>query len=116
MAKNQITYLDLSNKELELLKNIYVELKVKSMNINDLKEFATENISLQIKNTVGNDEEIEAWHEMQEFFKEEFDNTIQNVQLKLRSKKCENTNLNIEQIIPGIEEENKDKKTDMWED
>ena len=35
MAKKKINYLDLSNKELELLKDIYIDLKVKSMNINE---------------------------------------------------------------------------------
>ena len=39
MAKKQINYSDLSNKELELLKNKYIDLKVKSMNFDDLKEF-----------------------------------------------------------------------------
>ena len=55
MAKKQFNYSDLSPKELELLKEIYIELKVKSMNLADLKEFATDNISLQIKNTIGNE-------------------------------------------------------------
>ena len=114
MAKNQITYSDLSNKELELLKEMYIELKVKSMNLNDLKEFATENISLQIKNTIGNDEELEAWCEMQEFFKDEFDNIIRDIQIKLRSKNCEQTSVSNELSIPKTEE--KDKKIDMWED
>ena len=116
MAKKKLNYSDLSNKELGLLKDIYIDLKVKSMNINDLKEFATEHISLQIKNTIGNDEELEAWHEMEEFFKDEFDNTIRNVQIKLGSKKGENTNLSIEEIKPHIAEKNKEKKLDMWED
>ena len=116
MAKQKINYSDLSNKELELLKDIYIDLKVKSMNINDLKDFAFENISLQIKNTIGNDEELEAWQEMEDFFKDEFINTIQNVQIKLRSKNDELTNLNIEEIKPANEDEGENKKLDMWED
>ncbi len=116
MAKKKINYLDLSNKELELLKDIYIDLKVKSMNINDLKGFAFENISLQIKNTIGNEEELEAWQEMEDFFKDEFLNTIQDIQIKLRSKNDELTNLNIEEKNPLTEDTGVDKKLDMWED
>ena len=116
MAKKKINYSDLSNKELELLKDIYIDLKVKSMNINDLKGFAFENISLQIKNTIGNEEELEAWQEMEDFFKDEFLNTIQDIQIKLRSKNDELTNLNIEEKKFAIEDTVEDKKLDMWED
>ena len=116
MAKKKINYSDLSNKELELLKDIYIDLKVKSMNINDLKGFAFENISLQIKNTIGNDEELEAWQEMEDFFKDEFLNTIQDIQIKLRSKNDELNNLNIEEKKPATENTAEDKKLDMWED
>ena len=116
MAKKKIHYSDLSNKQLELLKDIYIDLKVKSMNINDLRGFAFENISLQIKNTIGDDEELEAWQEMEDFFKDEFLNTIQEIQIKLRSKNDELTNLSIEEKKPAIEDTGEDKKLDMWED
>ena len=116
MAKKKINYSDLSNKELELLKDIYLDLKVKSMSINDLKGFAFENISLQIKNTIGNEEELEAWKEMEDFFKDEFQNMIQDVQAKMRFKKGELTNLNIEEKQPIREDAGEDKKLDMWED
>ena len=116
MAKKKINYLDLSNKELELLKDIYIDLKVKSMNINDLKGFAFENISLQIKNTIGNEEELEAWQEMEDFFKDEFLNTIQDIQIKLKSKNDELINLNIEEKKLAVENTVEDKKLDMWED
>ena len=116
MAKQKINYSDLSNKELELLKDIYIDLKVKSMNINDLKGFAFENISLQIKNTIGNEEELEAWQEMEDFFKDEFLSRIQDIQIKLRSKKEELTNLNIEEKKPSSKDAGEDKKPDMWED
>ena len=93
MAKKQINYYDLSAKELEQLKDLYIDLKVKTMSNNDLKNFAIENISLQIKNTIGNDEELEAWQEMEEFFKDEFDNIIGDLQVKMRSMDVENANL-----------------------
>ena len=116
MAKQKINYSDLSNKELELLKDIYIDLKVKSMNINDLKGFAFENISLQIKNTIGNEEELEAWQEMEDFFKDEFLSRIQDIQIKLRSKNDELTYLNIEEKKPTSNDAAEDKKPDMWED
>jgi len=116
MSKKKINYSDLSNKELEMLKDIYIDQKVKSMNINDLKGFAFENISLQIKNTIGNEEELEAWQEMEDFFKDEFLNTIQDIQIKLKSKKDELTNLNIEEKKLALEDTVEDKKLDMWED
>ena len=116
MAKKKINYSDLSSKELELLKDIYIDLKVKSMNNNDLKDFAFENISLQIKNTIGNEEELEAWQEMEDFFKDEFLNTIQDIQIKLKSKNDELINLNIEEKKLAVEDIVEDKKLDMWED
>ena len=116
MAKKKINYSDLSNKELEHLKDIYIDLKVKSMNINDLKGFAFENISLQIKNTIGNEEELEAWQEMEEFFQDEFLNTIQDIQIKLRTKNDGINNSNIAEIKPATENKSEDKKLDMWED
>ena len=116
MAKKEIKYSDLSTKELELLKDIYIDLKVQSMNTNELKDFAIENISLQIKNTVGNDEELEAWHEMEDFFKDEFENTILDIQIKMRSKKTEGNNLYVEEIKLEKQHEAEDKKLDMWED
>ena len=116
MAKKKIDYSDLSGKELELLKDMYIDQKVKSMSNDDLKDFAFENISLQIKNTIGNDEELEAWHEMEDFFKDEFENTILDIQIKMRSKKTEGNNLYVEEIKLEKQHEAEDKKLDMWED
>ena len=116
MAKKQFNYSDLSPKELELLKEIYIELKVKSMTLADLKEFATDNISLQIKNTIGNDEEIDAWKEMEEFFKDDFEDTIKGIQMKIGSKNIAQSDPIIRQV--KVEAANKEdvKKLDMWED
>ena len=116
MAKKKINYSDLSSKELERLKDVYIDLKVKSMSNNDLKNFAFENISLQIKNTIGNDEELEAWEEMEDFFKDEFHNIIQEIQIKMRSKNGEVSNLKIEEKKLDTEDSGEDKKIDMWED
>ena len=116
MAKKKINYSDLSSKELELLKDMYINLKVKSMNNDDLKNFAFENISLQIKNTIGNDEELEAWQEMEDFFKDEFHNTIHDIQIKMKSKNGEITYSNIEEKKSVSQDIDEEKKLDMWED
>ena len=116
MAKKQFNYSDLSPKELELLKEIYIELKVKSMTLADLKEFATDNISLQIKNTIGNDEEIDAWKEMEEFFKDEFEDTIKGIQMKIGSKNIAQKDLIVRQVKVKAAKKEDEKKLDMWED
>ena len=116
MAKKKINYSDLSSKELESLKDMYIDLKVKSMNNNDLKDFAIENISLQIKNTIGNDEELEAWQEMEDFFKDEFHNTIQEIKIKMSPNNGEPTKLISEEKKDVKEDIVVDKKLDMWED
>ena len=116
MAKKKINYSDLSTKELELLKDMYIDLKITSMNINELKKFALENISLQIKNTIGNDEELEAWREMEDFFKDEFENKIQDIQIKMRSKSGKLSDLDIEVKKIDAIDKAEEKKLDMWED
>ena len=116
MAKQQLNYKDLTPKELENLKDIYIDLKVKGMTNNDLKDFATENISLQIKSTIGKDEELEAWKEMEEFFKEELENIVRDIKIKMEAKNGDNTVSNMKEIklqSTGIDES---KKLDMWED
>ena len=116
MAKKQLNYSDLSTQELEILKDTYIDLKVKSMSNNDLKDFAYENISLQIKSTIGNDEELEAWHEMEDFFKDEFENTIKDIKINVKSKKGEKSDLNIDAIKTNKEDKRKEIKLDMWND
>ena len=114
MAKNQINYSDLTPKELELLKDTYIHLRVKGMNNNDLRDFAIENIGLQIKSTIGNDEELEAWQEMEKFFKDEFENTIQDIKIKMSSKTVDYNKLTCEVEKLNNENKNEDKKLDMW--
>ena len=116
MTKKQINYSDLSSNELEILKDKYIDQRVKSMNFKDLKDFAIEHISLQIKNTIGNDEELEAWQEMEEFFKDEFDNTIRNIQIKMKQKYGNETNISIDEKELEAEAKIKEEKIDMWED
>ena len=91
MKKKLTIYSELSKKQLLHLKEVYIQKKVKSMSHQELKEFVLDIISHQINDTIGKEEEMEAWAEMSNFFGEEFEITIQEVQ----SKYAENGNENI---------------------
>ena len=89
------------------------------MNEKQLKDFAREIISHQINETIGDDEEIEAWKEIEDFFKTEFEEVVENIQKKF---KTQNGLVDIEKLEnqKRIEllEKNKleSEKIDMWED
>ena len=117
MKKKSSHYKDLSKIELEYLKDFYIQKKVLSMSNDQLKDYVTENISLQIKSTIGAEEESEAWQEMEIFFKDEFKGIIKQIQDKfLDSKKSDQE---FEEEIKKNVDLNRDKeneKIDMWED
>lgn len=79
MAKDEITYKELSGRQLESLKEIYIESRITSMNEDDLRKFVKAIISDQINGTVGNQEEREAWKEMKEHFGEGFEKILKEV-------------------------------------
>ena len=86
----EFTYKDLTDKELDSLKDIYILSRVNSMTENDLRSFAKEIIIDQIKGTVGNAEEKEAWAEIKEHFSEDLSQKIQEVKEKCsKNKKVE---------------------------
>tara|TARA_B100000212_G_scaffold145442_1_gene109336 strand:- start:90 stop:449 length:360 start_codon:yes stop_codon:yes gene_type:complete len=119
MPKKELNYSDLSKKELEALKDTYIDQKVNQMNNIELKAFVSEHISLQIKSTIGNDEETEAWEEMEQFFKEDFENIIKNIQKKFQTYR-ELNSLSKDQeekkISLNIKNEENSQREDMWED
>ena len=119
MKKNSLNYKHLSKQGLEKLKETYIEQKVKSMSQMALKEFVFESISHQIKDTIGHEEEEEAWSEMEYFFKEQFEFIIKEIQDKFPSDlSVQNNDDNNEdrKIIPQKEISNENQKMDMWED
>ena len=87
MKKQSITYADLSKKQLENLKEFYLQKKVESMTHQELKKFVTEIISHQINDTIGKDEEIEAWNEMSDFFGEQFEIIILEIKKQYSDEK-----------------------------
>ena len=119
MKKNTIIYSDLSKKQLENLKELYIQKKVESMSHQELKEYVLEIISHQINETIGKEEEMEAWREMSDFFGEQFEIII----LEIQTKYTDDKNVTKTEIDPHkqrielLERNNFDQeKKDMWDD
>ena len=119
MKKKPIIYSDLSKKQLDNLKELYIQKKVESMSYQELKQYVLEIISHQINDTIGKEEEMEAWREMSDFFGEQFEIIISAIQTKF----IDDTNLieteidSQKQRIELLEKNSFDQeKKDMWED
>ena len=119
MKKKSPIYSDLSKKQLENLKEFYVKKKVESMSHQELKQYVQEIISHQVNDTIDKEEEMEAWREMSEFFGEQFEIIILEVQTKYIDEKIDIDN-DIDpqkQRIDLLERNNLDQeKKDMWDD
>ena len=87
MKKKSIIYSDLSKKQLENLKELYVQKKIESMSHQELKEYVKDIISHQVNDTIGKEEEMEAWREMSDFFGEQFEIIILEIQKKYLDNK-----------------------------
>ena len=112
MKKKSIIYSDLSKKQLENLKKVYIQKKVESMSHLELKEYVLEIISHQI-------EEMEAWREMSDFFGEQFERIVLEIQTKyIDYKNVPETGIDLQkQRIELLERNNLDQeKKDMWDD
>ena len=79
MNKEEIDYKDLSKKQLDNLKEIYIESRLNSMSEEDLRHFVKEIIQGHVGGTFGNQEDIEVWKEMKEHFEEDFHSKLQFV-------------------------------------
>ena len=119
MKKKSIIYSDLSNKQLEHLKALYIEKKIDSMTNKELKEFVLEIITHQINETIGKEEEMEVWNEMSDFFGDQYEKNI----LEIQQKYPQDNNLMDLEIDPQrerqelIERNNVEtEKKDMWDD
>ena len=119
MKKKSIIYSDLSKKQLENLKELYIQKKVESMSHQELKQYVLEIISHQINDTIGKEEEMEAWKEISNFFGEQFETIILEIQSKyIEDKNSLETELDPQkQRIEVLDRNNLDQeKTDMWDD
>ena len=119
MKKKPIIYSDLSKKQLENLKELYIQKKVESMSHQELKQYVLEIISHQINDTIGKEEEMEAWREMSDFFGEQFEIVILEIQKKyIDDKNVLETEIDSQKLrIELLERNNVDQeKKDMWDD
>ena len=119
MKKQSLIYSDLSKKQLENLKEFYVKKKVESMSHQELKQYVLEIISHQINDTIGKEEEMEAWREMSDFFGEQFEINILEIQTKYSDEQThiENQIDPQKQRIELLERNNLgQEKKDMWDD
>ena len=119
MKKKSIIYSDLSRKQLENLKELYIQKKVESMSHQELKQYVLEIISHQINDTIGKEEEMEAWREMSEFFGDNFEIILLEIQTKYSDEEnyINNALDSQKQRIELLEKNNLDQeKTDMWDD
>ena len=118
MKKKSFIYSDLSKKQLEKIKEFYIQKKVDSMSHQELRQYVLEIISHQINDTIDKEEETEAWGEMSDFFGEQFESVIIEIQTKyLDENNSLETEINPqEQRIKSLETNNLDQeKKDMWE-
>ena len=119
MKKKSFIYSDLSKKQLVNLKEFYIQKKVDSMSHQELKQYVLEIISHQINDTIGKEEEMEAWREMSDFFGEQFEINILEIQAKyIDEKNVIETEIDSQkQRIELLERNSLDQeKKDMWDD
>ena len=77
------TFFNLIEESLFLsIKDFYIEKKLAGMTEKELREFVLEIITHQIHDTIGKEEEIEAWKEMSDFFGDKFNEIILEIQKK----------------------------------
>ena len=119
MKKKSFIYSDLSKKQLEKLKELYIQKKVESMSHQELKQYVLEIISHQINDTIDKEEEMEAWREISDFFGERLGMVILEIQKKyIDQKNVLETEIDTQkQRIELLERNNLDhEKKDMWDD
>ena len=119
MKKNRFYYSDFSKKELESLKEYYITEKVKSMNESELRQFANEIFSHQIKNTIGDEEEKEAWEEIENFFSDNFEFILEGIKKNFEATKQDcivESKKGTSNVMELNTDEIKNEKIDMWMD
>ena len=115
------TYKDLTEFELDSLKDMYISSRVNSMTETDLRHFVREIIIDQIKGTVGNAEEKEAWEEIKEHYSDNLSDKI--LEVKAKCSKNRKADLKSPEEIEfdkrlNLLKQQQDEKSnnDMWED
>ena len=117
----ELNYKDLTKSELDSLKDMYVASRLNSMTEHDLRLFVREIIEDQIKGTVGDAEEKEAWQEMKEHFSENLSIKIEEIKVKGNKNKNVETKspeeIEFDKRLKLLKQQQEDKSTkDMWDD
>ena len=119
MKKHKFNYSDFSKKELESIKEYYITEKVKSMNESELRQFANEIFSHQVKNTIGDEEEKEAWEEIENFFSDNFEFILEGIKKNFEATKQDcivESKKGTSNVMELNTDEIKNEKIDMWMD
>ena len=117
---DEITFKDLSETELDLLKDKYIASRVNAMDESDLRKFVKEIIIDQIKGTVGNAEEKEAWEEIKEHFSDDLGKRIQEIKAKYSKKSRDELKspeeLEFDKRLSLLKQQQQEDKSskDMW--
>tara|TARA_Y100001968_G_C18786004_1_gene448944 strand:+ start:119 stop:472 length:354 start_codon:yes stop_codon:yes gene_type:complete len=115
----ELSFKDLTERELDTLKDMYILNRVDAMAESDLRKFVKEIIVDQIKGTVGNAEEKEAWEEMKDYFSDEFTKKIIEVKEKCnknpKEEKKSQEELEFDRRISLLKKQQEDQSSkDMW--
>ncbi len=117
MTNDRLNFSDLTRDELDKLKDVYVDSRLNCMSNDDMRSFVKITIEDQIKGTVGNEEERDAWKEMRDHFQTDFEEKV----LSVRKEQEGNQNISPEEIekerrIKLVEKrkQEKDNNEDMW--
>ncbi len=115
----ELTYKDLSETELDTLKDMYISSRVNAMTESDLRKFVKEIIVDQIKGTVGNAEEREAWEEIKDHFSEDLSKKILEVKEKCnKNNKIEyrsSEEIEFDRRLGLLKQQQEEQSTkDMW--
>jgi len=119
LAKEEISYKDLSNRQLDNLKELYIESRLSKMGEEDLRIFVKTIITDQIKGTVGHQEEKEAWKEMKDHFDDNFEKTIKGIlkSIGISDESISPEQQELEKRLDLLEKRKKDSEnlnSDMW--
>ena len=115
----ELTYKDLNENELDILKDMYISSRVNTMTESELRKFVKEIIVDQIKGTVGNAEEKEAWDEIKDHFSEDLSKKILEVKEKCnKNPKAEQKSqeeIEFDRRLGLLKQQQEDESSkDMW--
>ena len=114
----ELNYKDLTEAELDTLKDMYISSRVNSMSESDLRKFVKEIIIDQIKGTVGNAEEKEAWEEIKDHFSEDLSKKILEVKEKYNKNHKEQKSpeeIEFDRRLDLLKQQQEEKLSkDMW--